>query len=86
MVVRGTVTQANMGGSCTSGHVIKIRLVGHGFRSVTGGLAGQKHQTVTSVEITADASSQHPCLMSVFTGPPAAPYRDSDDLLPALAG
>ncbi len=33
IVQRGTVTQANLSGSCTSGSVIKIRLVGPRFPS-----------------------------------------------------
>jgi hypothetical protein len=33
---------AAVSASCTSGTVIKIRLVGHGWRIVTGGLAGGK--------------------------------------------
>jgi len=86
IVRRGTVTQPNMSGSCTSGTVLEIRLVGHDFRAVTGGLAGQKHRSVTSVEITADPATGRPCLLSVATGRPGPAYRDGDDLLPALAG
>jgi hypothetical protein len=75
-----------MSGSCTSGTVLEVRLVGHDFRAVTGGLAGQKHRSVTSVEITADPATGRPCLLSVATGRPGPAYRDGDDLLPALAG
>lgn len=85
VVRRGTVTQPNMSGSCTSGMVVKIRLVGDGFRTVTGGLAGGKSRSVTSVEITADPDSGRPCLLSVGTGRPPPAFRDGDDLLPALA-
>jgi hypothetical protein len=85
IVQRGTVTKANLSGSCTSGSVIKIRLIGHGFRTVTGGLAGAKPQSVRSVEITADATSGRACLISAFTGRPSSPYHDGDDLLATLA-
>jgi hypothetical protein len=86
IVTPGTVTQPNMAGSCTSGSVVKIRLIGHDFDVANAGLAGAKSKSVTSVEITADPTSGRPCLLSVDTGRPARPYRDGDDLLPALAG
>jgi hypothetical protein len=91
IVARGTVTQANLSGSCTSGSVIKIRLAGHGFHVLTGGRlhpdgdGSGKGDKVTTVEVTADAVSRRPCLIEVVTGPPLSPYRDGDDLLPALA-
>jgi hypothetical protein len=85
IVRSGTVTQANMSGSCTSGHVIKIRLVGHEFHVATGGRADGNARRVTSVEITADASTGRPCLLDVVTGPASSPYHDGDDLLPTLA-
>jgi hypothetical protein len=82
VIRRGTVTQANMGGICTSGTEIRIRLVGHGFHIVTGGLPGGGGD-VTSMEITADAATRHACLLSVGTGH-AAPYHHGADLMPAL--
>ena len=85
VVRRGTVTRANTSGSCRSGTVIRIRLVGHGFRAATGGWGDGKGQPVTSVEITADATSGRPCLIEVVTGPPSSPFRSGDDLMPALA-
>ncbi|HET8665393.1 MAG TPA: hypothetical protein VFM08_13835 [Nocardioides sp.] len=81
----GTVTRPNMTGTCSSGSVILIRLAGHDFHVGTGARADGKDAPVTTVEITADATSGRPCLRSVLTGPPASPYRNGDDLLPALA-
>jgi hypothetical protein len=85
IVRSGTVTRPNLSGSCTSGTVIKIRLVGHDFRVATGGRGDGKQEPVTSVEVTGDATSGRACLIEVVTGPPSPPYRSGDDLLPALA-
>jgi hypothetical protein len=85
VVRRGTVTRPNLSGSCMSGTVVKIRLVGHGFRTVTGGLGDGEDTPVTSAEITVDPGSGRPCLLSVGTGRPPPAYHDGDDLLPALA-
>jgi hypothetical protein len=91
IVASGTVTRANLSGSCTSGSVIKIRLAGHGFDVGAGGRVDPDDEgtaragRVTTVEVTADAVSRRPCLIEVVTGPPSSPYRDGDDLLPALA-
>jgi hypothetical protein len=83
IVKRGTVSRTNMSGSCTSGRVIEIRLIGHGFRAVAGGLPGRGGGRVTSMQVTADAVSGHPCLLSVRTGH-GSPYHGAADLMPAL--
>jgi hypothetical protein len=80
----GQVHQPNLPGSCTSGRVILIRLVGR-FPHVHGNqTAGQPHRGGTTVGITADATTGRACLLVVRNAHSHA-YRRSADLLPALS-
>jgi len=64
----GTESESNTGSSCTSGRLLHITLFGT-FNIVTGGLANHANQgAVTTLDITADASTGQPCLIGVETG------------------
>ena len=72
-VVRsGTVTESNVGHSCTSGRLIEVKLIGDFPHIVTTGhpvRVGQDGDfTVTALDITADAADGKVCLKGVQTG------------------
>lgn len=69
----GTVLDSNVGYSCTSGRLLHIKLIGDFPHITTGGLAVQPgtplpDMTVHAVNLTADAKTGRPCLISVQTG------------------
>ncbi|HET7355534.1 MAG TPA: META domain-containing protein [Nocardioidaceae bacterium] len=74
-VGRGTVTDSNLGHSCTSGRLLHIKLIGSFPRIVTSGLPQDPSSpavpgdfTVHAVLLTADAESGRACLKGVQTG------------------
>jgi hypothetical protein len=79
----GKVHQPNRAGSCTSGREIRILLIGRFPHIAVSPPPGAPDGRVTSVGITADATSGRACLLGVGTGR-ADPYRHSADLMPAL--
>jgi len=69
----GTVLDSNVGYPCTSGRLLHITLIGDFPHITTGGLAVQPgtpltDMTVHAVNLTADAKTGRPCLISVQTG------------------
>lgn len=69
----GTVFDSNVGYPCTSGRLLQIKLIGEFPHITTGGLAVQPgtplpNMTVHAVNLTADAKTGRPCLVSVQTG------------------
>jgi hypothetical protein len=80
----GKVHRSNLGGSCTSGREIRIRLIGRFPHIKNDASHGASAGPVTSVGITADASSGRACLLGVGNAH-AHPYARSADLLPALS-
>jgi hypothetical protein len=81
---RGTVVRANVGPACTSGHLIRIRLLGRFPHIVTGGTTGGSGGRFTEVDIAADAATGRACELGVGTGK-GHPFRRAADLMPALA-
>jgi hypothetical protein len=79
----GTVLQANVGPACTSGHLIRIRLLGRFPHIVTGGTTDGSGGRVTEVDIAADAATGRACELGVGTGK-GHPFRRAADLMPAL--
>jgi len=79
----GKVRQPNLGGECRSGHVIRILLIGRFPHIVVDPPPGAPAGPVTSVGITADATSGEACLLGVGNVH-VHPYRHAADLLPAL--
>ena len=82
-VGRGVVTDANLGHSCESGRVLRIKLIGTFPHIVTTGHAqgpestgAPEDFTVHAVLLTADAESGRACLAGVQTGD-VAPEKDS---------
>ncbi len=83
IVTRGKVRDANVGPACTSGHLIRIRLLGRFPRITVSPPPGGKGGPVRLVGITADATTGRACLVGVGTGR-SHPYREAADLMPAL--
>ena len=72
-ISRGTATNPNIGQPCTSGRLLRIKLIGKFPRTVTTGhpvSPGTKEDdfTVHAMVITADARDGQPCLIGVQTG------------------
>jgi hypothetical protein len=70
-VGQGTVTDPNAGPACTSGTLLRIKLIGT-FNIATTGFGGQptpSSEPVSAVMITADPESGKACDLSVQTGP-----------------
>jgi hypothetical protein len=80
----GKVHRSNLGGSCTSGREIRIRLIGRFPHIQADRRRGAPRRPVTSVGIIADASSGRACLLGVRNAH-ADPYARSADLMPALS-
>ena len=80
---RGRVRTPNLHGTCTSGRVIRILLIGR-FRHVDVSVApGEPTGPVRAVRYVADAATGRACLVSVRIGH-LSPYPHGADLLPAL--
>lgn len=79
IVRRGHVKAPNLSAACTSGHVIRILLVGRFPRLDVHG-----PRTAHGVLVTADARSGEACDRAVMTGH-VKRYRHGADLLPVLA-
>jgi len=79
----GKMFDSNIGYPCTSGRLLHIKLIGDFPHITTGGLAVQPgapfpDTTVHAVNLTADAKTGSPCLISVQTGKVApAPGAES---------
>jgi hypothetical protein len=84
ILTRGRVRNANVGPACTSGHLIRIRLLGRFPRITVSPPPGGRGGPVRLVGITADAATGRACLLGVGTGK-NHPYRGAADLMPALA-
>lgn len=80
----GKVHQPNLSGSCTSGQVVRILLIGRFPHIVVDPPPGAPDGPVTSVGITTDATSGAACLLGVGNVK-VHPYARSADLMPALS-
>lgn len=72
-VGNGTVLDSNVGYPCTSGRLLRIKLIGEFPYITTGGLAVQPgtplpDMTVRAVDLTADAKNGRLCFIGVQTG------------------
>ncbi len=63
----GTVEDTNLPGTCTSGKLLNIKLIGTDFAISVGGTPGGD-TTVSGVLLTADADSGEACMLAVKTG------------------
>ena len=80
----GKVFDLNIGYPCTSGRLLQIKLIGDFPHTVTTGLpmipgAPTPDFTVHAVNLTADAKTGRPCLISVQTGE-VAPASGAESL------
>lgn len=79
----GTRRQSNTGSYCSSGRLLRIKLVGEFPRIVTTGPLGAPQDadsTVHAVVLTADAETEQVCLIGVQVGE-VAPPRSDDTVL-----
>ena len=81
---RGKVEQPHLSGACTSGHEIRILLIGRFPHIAVSPPPGAPGGAVRSVVITVDGAALKACDLGVGVGH-ARPYRHSADLMPALA-
>lgn len=81
---RGKVEQPHLSGDCTSGHEIRILLIGRFPHIAVSPPPGAPSGAVRSVVITVDGAALEACDLGVGVGH-ARPYRHSADLMPALA-
>jgi hypothetical protein len=83
ILVRGKVRDATVGPACTSGHLIRIRLLGRFPHITVSPPPGAPGGPVRLVGITVDAATGRACLLGVGTGT-GHPYGNAADLMPAL--
>jgi hypothetical protein len=86
VLVRGKELHGNLGHPCSSGHEIKIRLIGRLPNTDVGGTQDDGQPVPHGLYVTTilDAASLQACVTGVSPGH-GAPSAHSADLLPALS-
>jgi hypothetical protein len=87
ILVRGKEHHGNLGPPCSSGHEIKIRLIGRFPNTNVGGPPDDGQPVPHGLYVTTilDAATLQACVTGVSLGH-GTPYPHSADLLPAISG